>query len=84
MRNNNQILHGDQTRCEENSIGSTSVILVNYNYITLLAVAKIFSDKNADARYLCDIANLVICGYSSVKLECKFVFFCNQHFDSRY
>ena len=35
MRNNNQILHGDQTRCEENSIGSTSVILVNYNYITV-------------------------------------------------
>ena len=35
MRNNNQILHGDQTRCEENFSGSTMPP----------AVAKIFDDE---------------------------------------
>jgi len=44
MTNSNQILHGDQTRCEENFTGST----------TPPALAKIFGDTNADARSICD------------------------------
>ena len=43
MRNSNQILHGDQTRCEEDI----------YRFDHTPCPGKIFGDTNADARSVC-------------------------------
>jgi len=43
MKNSNQILHGDQTECEEN--------FSSIDHIA--ALAKTFGDTNADARSVC-------------------------------
>jgi len=44
MKNSNQILYGDRTRCEEIFTGST----------TPPDLAKIVGDANADVRSVCD------------------------------
>jgi len=49
-RNSNQILRGDQTRCEDIFTGST----------TPPTLAKIFGDMNADARDLFSAANRLV------------------------
>jgi len=45
-RNSNQLLHGDQTRCEEK--------FDRVDHVPLPALAEISGDKNADVRSVCN------------------------------
>ena len=66
MRNNNQILHGDQTRCEENF----------YRVTMPAALGNIFGDTIGNTRALFAVANLLVMYYYVLRhyvLLCIFI-----------